>query len=347
MTIVNVEEALKFNDRIFIDVRSQKEFDESHIVGALNWPILSDIERDTVGKIYKAQGKSEAVMEGIDVVHGKLKGFFEILKQLTKDYEKIVLYCSRGGMRSDTLYTFGKSIGVSNLYKLDGGYKTYRNHVINESNSLLESKPLIVVHGQTGVGKTKILNGLINKEIPVIDLEDLAKNAGSVFGNVPYDELPPSQKMFENLVFEKLRTEKPFIFVESESKRIGTVSMTNEFYQAMQNGKHVLVKTNIENRISIIKELYLPSLKSKRIIDSINHLRKRLGHAKVDKLIELVNEEKFDEIIRMLIEEYYDPLYNYSIKKQTEYDFEIEYNLTNEAVDALEIFYKEVKDEKK
>ncbi|MEA3422470.1 MAG: tRNA 2-selenouridine(34) synthase MnmH [Bacillota bacterium] len=347
MTIVNVEEALKFNDRIFIDVRSQKEFDESHITGALNWPILNDIERDTVGKIYKAQGKSDAVIEGIDVVHGKLKDFFGMLNELTKDYEKIILYCSRGGMRSNTLYTFGKSIGVANLFKLDGGYKAYRNHVISESNLLLENKPLIVVHGQTGVGKTKILNGLIKKEIPVIDLEDLAKNAGSVFGNVPYDELPPSQKMFENLVFEKLRTEKPFIFVESESKRIGTVSMTNEFYQAMQNGKHVLVKTNIENRISIIKELYLPSLKSKKIIDSINHLRKRLGHVKVDMLIELVNEEKFDEIIRMLIEEYYDPLYNYSIKKQTEYDFEIEYNLINEAVGALENFYKEVKDENK
>lgn len=347
MTIINIKEALELDSRIFVDVRSQKEFNESHIVGAMNWPILNDIERETVGKIYKAQGKSDAVMEGIDAVHGKLKDFFGILNELTKDYEKIILYCARGGMRSDTLYTFGKSIGGNNLYKLDGGYKSYRNHVISESNSLLEEKPLIVVHGQTGVGKTVILNGLINKNIPVIDLEDLAKNAGSVFGNVPYDEMPPSQKMFENLVFEKLRTEKPFIFVESESKRIGTVSMTNEFYQAMQNGKHILVATNIENRISIIKELYLPSLKSKKIIESINHLRKRLGHDKVDMLIELVNNEKFDEIIRILIEEYYDPLYNYSIKRQTEFDFKVKYNLINEAIDAFENYYNEVKDYEK
>ncbi|MBN2260920.1 MAG: tRNA 2-selenouridine(34) synthase MnmH [Clostridiales bacterium] len=342
MTIINIKEALELKSKIFIDVRSPKEFEESHIVGAINWPILDDVERDTVGKIYKALGKADAVKEGIDAVQGKLKDFFEKLQILTEDYDELILYCSRGGMRSDTLYNFGKSIGIKNLYKLNEGYKAYRNHVILESNDLLKVKPLIVIHGQTGVGKTKILNGLIAKNIPVIDLEDLAKNAGSVFGNVPYDESPPSQKMFENLVFEKLRTQKPYIFVESESKRIGTVSMTNEFYEFMEKGYHILIKTDLGNRVEIIKELYLPAFKSKKIIDSINHLRKRMGHEKVNHLIELVNNEEFDTVIEKLINEYYDPLYNFSIKKQKDYNLEIYYKDVDEAVTALETYYNEV-----
>ncbi|MDD4205286.1 MAG: rhodanese-like domain-containing protein, partial [Candidatus Delongbacteria bacterium] len=43
------------NDRniITVDVRSESEFAEDHLPGAINFPVLDDIERDEVGFLYK------------------------------------------------------------------------------------------------------------------------------------------------------------------------------------------------------------------------------------------------------------------------------------------------------
>lgn len=347
MSNIEIAEALKMKNVIFVDVRSPKEYQESHIVGAINWPILDDLERETVGKIYKASGKDSAVQVGIESVQGKLKDFFEKTIALNSQYDAIVLYCARGGMRSDTLYSFGQSIGIKKLYKVIEGYKAYRNHVIKQSIEWLALDPLVVVHGRTGVGKTKILQGLENEGIPIIDLEELAKNAGSVFGNIPFDEKPPTQKMFENMVFEKLRTLKRPIFVESESRRIGTVSLTNEFFEAMIRGEHLLIETSIENRVEVISDLYKPAFKMKKINEAIEHLRKRLGHKKVDQLLEWIENDEYDKVIHSLIVDYYDPLYDYSIKRQKEFDQVIYYADIQEAIEALKKYYYEVINEKK
>ena len=47
-----------------IDVRSPSEFAEDHIVGAINCPVLSDLERDKVGKIYKKESTFKAKIIG-------------------------------------------------------------------------------------------------------------------------------------------------------------------------------------------------------------------------------------------------------------------------------------------
>ena len=346
MSEIQIEKALKFNNAVFIDVRSPKEYLESHIVGAINWPIFNDLERETVGKIYKANGKISAVNEGIDVVQGKLKDFFNKTIEYNEKYDAIIIYCSRGGMRSNTLYSFSQSIGVKNIYRIIDGYKAYRNYAINQSIEILKENPITVIHGRTGVGKTRILQELSKRDIPIIDLEDLAKNAGSVFGNIPFNDNPPTQKMFENLIFEKLRTLKRPIFVESESRRIGQVSLTNEFYDAMSRGKHILVETSIGNRINIIKQLYIQSLKDDKLIDSINHLKKRLGNEKTQQLVNLINNKEYGKVVELLLIDYYDPLYDYSIKRQKEFNLKINYDSINQAINLIEKYYYEVTYEK-
>lgn len=343
MSEIKIQEALDIEGALFIDVRSPKEYEESHIVGAVNWPILDNLERETVGTIYKHRGKKEAVAIGLDAVQGKLKDFFEQLTAFTEEYEEIILYCSRGGMRSDSLYHFGLSLGFRNLKKLVGGYKAYRNHVIEQSAKILSEDPLAVIHGPTGVGKTLILQALEAIDVPVIDLEALARNAGSVFGNIPFDEAPPSQKMFENLVFEKLRRLGRPIFVESESRRIGSVTLTKEFHEAMKRGEHLLVTTSLKNRVRVISDLYTPAFRSEKVVKAINHLRKQLSHKKVDQLLAWIDEGKYDAVIESLIVDYYDPLYQYSIKQYDHYVEKIHYGILDEAVDKINTYYQEVK----
>jgi len=342
MTIIKTDKALKMETSIFIDVRSPKEFEESHVVNAINFPVLDNFERDVVGKIYKQYGKKEAISKGLDSVGDKLKDFFDQIRLLQKEYNNIILYCARGGMRSETLYSFAKSIGISNIYKLEGGYKAYRNYVIENTNEIIKQITFIEVHGRTGCGKTKILSSLKELNIPSIDLEDLAKNAGSVFGSVPYSEKPPTQKMFENLLFEEIKEKPKYVFIESESKRIGSVTLSNDFFEQMNNGFHVLVETSIQNRIDIIRELYKPELKNSKINLAINNLRKRLSNNVVDSLLNELENENYDEVIRYLIENYYDSLYEYSIKKLNKYDLEIYYKKVEDATKELKNYYEEV-----
>ena len=54
------ESISKVNFDTIIDVRSPKEFTEDHIPNSINLPVLSDFEREVVGKIYIQNSQFEA-----------------------------------------------------------------------------------------------------------------------------------------------------------------------------------------------------------------------------------------------------------------------------------------------
>ncbi|OPL08393.1 MAG: hypothetical protein AVO33_10580 [delta proteobacterium ML8_F1] len=342
MPRLTVEAALRHKDLVFVDVRSPQEFSYSHIPGAKNWPILDNEAREAVGTIYKTMGREKAIETGIQHVKEKLPNFYSEITALSQRYNHVLLYCSRGGMRSGTLYAFGESLGLDNLYLLEGGYKAYRQHVLSNTEELLKNKDFVVIHGRTGVGKTAILKALKAGGLPVMDLEDLAKNAGSVFGQIPYQEKPPSQKMFENLVYHELSTLGPMVFMESESKRIGQVSLSETFMETMVRGRHILVETTLKNRVAVIADLYLEKIKKDQLKKALEHLRKRLGHKKVDEMIQWIEEGSFERVIETLIVDYYDPLYDHSIQKYPDYVMRLDYQHIREAVGEITKFYQEV-----
>ena len=51
ISTTKIWEDQKFDN--IIDVRSPSEFNEDHIPGALNFPVLNDMERKKIGIIYK------------------------------------------------------------------------------------------------------------------------------------------------------------------------------------------------------------------------------------------------------------------------------------------------------
>ena len=56
-----------WNDKKYdtiIDVRSPSEFNEDHIPGAINLPVLDDHERKRIGTIYKKKSPFEAKVLG-------------------------------------------------------------------------------------------------------------------------------------------------------------------------------------------------------------------------------------------------------------------------------------------
>ncbi|WP_248477207.1 tRNA 2-selenouridine(34) synthase MnmH [Tepidibacter aestuarii] len=335
--IIEIEDSLELKNSIFVDVRSESEYEEDRIKNSINIPILNDEQRKIVGTLYKQEGKEKAIEKGLELIADKLKDIYIKLKKLSSEYDNLIVYCARGGMRSSLLVNFYSGLGIS-MYKLDGGYKSYRNYVIDFLENADENYEFIVLHGLTGVGKTDALKYLTKKNISSLDLEGFAQNCGSVFGYLGFQEKPPSQKMFETLLFEYIRnSNSKYIFTESESRRVGYVMLPENIYNmTIEKGYHILVEDSTENRIKRLVNQYV-SLSSKdddKILESIEKLRKRLGSEKTNYLIEKLNLKQYDEIAKELIINYYDPLYKYSIDK-FKYDYVIDCNEFEKAMDNL------------
>lgn len=346
MKTISVKNALNLPNTIFIDVRTEAEFNEDYILDAFHMPLFSDNEHKDIGTIYKMQGKHEAIQKGFDYVKDKLKHMYMEVLSLANEYENVVIYCARGGMRSGSLANMIATLGV-NVYQLEGGYKAYRNFVLDYFKTVMDTKEFIVLHGLTGVGKTDMLMMLEEKGIDIIDLEGIAKNSGSTFGFIMFNEKPPTQKKFETSIFEKLYFSKSdYIFIESESKRVGHVNVPNEIYEGIiRDGYHVLLECSIKSRVDRLCRdyIYTENKNFEALIQCINKFRKRLGNSKVDYYIELFNEGKYEQLVEYYLVDYYDALYGHSVDK---YKYNKVINCDNMEQSLLELidFHKAAKE---
>lgn len=343
-TKITVEKAINMEDKIFIDVRSPSEFIKGSIPGAINIPILNNNERVDVGTTYTNKSPEEAKTKGIEYASSKLSSIYNQISALAKKHKNIILFCWRGGQRSNALSNFLGALGV-NVYQLEGGYKKYRRYVIEYFDENKFKHKFIVLHGYTGVGKTEILTQLKTLNIPILNLEHLAKNSGSVFGKIAYqNEKPVTQKTFEALLFETLRlSNNKYIVVESEGRRLGEVSLPKNLWNAIVEGEHILIGTNMETRIKRLTNDYVIKVSSCDILleDAIVHLKDKIGTKRVNQLISWIEEQEYSKVAEELILNYYDPLYKSSIDK---YNYIIKINYVNikEAIDMIAEFYYEL-----
>ncbi len=308
---ITVEGLGRLTNPVFVDVRSESEFAEATIPGAVNLPLFSDEERAEVGTAYKQVSPLAAKDLGLSLAAPKLP---TMLKQCRELEEKgpLVFFCWRGGMRSRAVAGIMDLMGIK-TYRLAGGYKAYRQSIVR----FWQQDPLpfgvVVIRGNTGTGKTQLIQALQLRGRPAVDLEKLANNRGSVFGAVGLGPAP-SQKKFEANLAEEIRALQPakWIVVECESKRIGRVTLPNSLHQDMEQGKQLLVYDSIENRVKRLVEEYTSfSGAGPELETALNRLRQRLGNEKVEQLKSWLEAGAYAPFVRVLLEEYYDPLYGY------------------------------------
>ena len=304
---INIEQILN-TDKILIDVRTFEEFEKGFIPSALNFPIFDNLERSEIGLIFKNLGQKLAISKGLEFFEPKLKSFLFSISKLSS--KELVVYCSRGGMRSEAVTRLLKERGFL-VSQLEGGYKAYRNYVLKELQKKVP--PLIVLHGQTGVGKTLVLKKLPNH----LDLEELAQHRSSLFGAI--NKIPRSQKNFEaQLLFSLNKIDySRHLFIEGESSKVGQVFIPPMLANSMKKGIFVLLYASIETRIKrIVEEYQIIDYKSIQQIDSILiSMRFALGNDRVRKMRIWLKNGEIESIVRMLLLEYYDPLYLNSMKK--------------------------------
>ncbi len=335
MRTIKYEDLYKLKSYILIDARSPKEFLDSPIPGAVNIPALLDDERVEVGTAYVRESTERAKEIGIERISKRLPEIFREINDLSKKYDKLIFYCARGGMRSSSLEAIFYALKYKTL-KLDRGYKAYRNYIMEHLPEKNKNIKYVVLHGRTGVGKTKILEKLSERGYSVMDLEKIADHKGSFFGGL-CEKKKQSQKRLESEIYEHLsKNNTGYVLVESESKRIGDVYLPEEIHNSILTGYHLIIDTSMENRVKIIMEDYAGAGKDelKSCLDKVGRYISKERYENYSKLLE---EEKLSELSEILMEKYYDPLYDQSINKYT-YEEEIKYNTVDEAADRVADF---------
>ncbi|MEK6863198.1 MAG: tRNA 2-selenouridine(34) synthase MnmH [Nanoarchaeota archaeon] len=325
---ISVEKAFSLQNTLFIDVRTPKEYAEDHILGAVNVPLLDDQERHEIGIIFKQQSREKAIERGMELFPAKIPSIHNAVKD-HRD-KNIIVYCARGGMRSKIVASLLESIGY-NVLQLDGGYKSFRHHILEELNNFRLKPQIICLYGLTCTGKTDLLKNLPN----ALNLEDLAQHRGSLYGGVGLK--PNSQKRFENLLLQRLKelNEEKFIITEGESRKIGDVGIPAFLYAAMKKGTNILVKRSLGRRAEeVVWEYFSTPEKVQEIKEITPKLKEVISGKKKEEVLELIENKHYLEAARILLEQYYDLRYAHHLNKQS-FSYEINNDVLEEGIKKI------------
>ena len=292
-----------------VDARSEGEFAQSHIPGAINIPILDNAERIQVGTLYKQAGPEKATLKGFELVGPR---FHLIQREALRKFpaKKLILYCWRGGMRSQILSWLLTQVGFE-IYRLEGGYKTYRSFTYA---AVRKSYPLLVLGGKTGAAKTVLLQKLKERGEQVVDLEGLANHKGSSFGAIG-QPAQPTVEQFENLLAEQLREIHldQALWVENESRRIGQIILPDSFYLQMTQSPRIEIDKTDEERIAHIASEYA-ALDQGELSAAVLRLQKRLGGDRTKQALEAIQTNQPEIWIPILLL-YYDKTYEFDLER--------------------------------
>ncbi|MGE7603691.1 tRNA 2-selenouridine(34) synthase MnmH [Peribacillus sp. NPDC097675] len=308
---ISVDELLDLKDKkelTVIDVRSPSEYKDATIPGSLNIPFFNDEERAEVGTLYKQVSAQTAKERGLEIISVKLPGF---IKEFAKIEGKKAVFCWRGGMRSRTTATVLALMGIKAL-RLDGGYRNYRNWVVDHLETLDMKPEAYVLNGFTGTGKTTILHRLRADGYPILDFEGMANHRGSVFGQIGLE--PNNQKKFDSLLFESVQNvqQSPFVLIEGESKRIGKVIIPDSVLAKKEQGIQVFIDLPIEERVQHILEDYQPWDHEQECLEAFLRIKRRI-HTPIAAQIENdLKSGNYSSAVALLLQYYYDPMYQHT-----------------------------------
>jgi tRNA 2-selenouridine synthase len=335
---------LFLEDVPLLDVRAPVEFHQGAFPLAENHPLIKDAQRHEIGIRYAEGGPDAAVELGHRLIRGRAKERrVDAWHTFARQHPDGVLYCFRGGMRSRIsqrwLY---EATGIA-FPRVEGGYKALRRFLLAElEHSAREIRPL-VIGGRTGVGKTRLLQGLAH----ALDLERLAWHRGSAFGR--HATAQPSQVDFENILSIALLKHRahgnPPLPVEDESRAIGSRHLPPALFDTFKSAPLVILEAPLADRVEITLDEYViealaehqrlqgtePGFErwAAQLLDGLERIRKRLGGARYQAVRSLMTRaldhhtrtgaiDLHRPWIETLLLDYYDPMYDYQIERSRE-----------------------------
>ena len=292
-----------------IDVRSPGEFALDHIPGAINLPVLDDVQRAAVGTEYVQGSKFLARRTGAAMVARNIAAHLEGALADRGGGFKPLVYCWRGGQRSGAMVTVMDQIGWP-VTVLDGGYQTWRRQVTAGLYETPLPHRLTLLDGPTGSGKTALLTALAARGVQTLDLEALAAHRGSLFGAMPGGQ--PSQKAFESRLHDTLSRLDPArpIVVEAESSRIGARVIPPSLWTAMGVAPVIEIAAPVEARVAHTVATYVEIAADPAALDNaLGRLPRHHAKATISEWRAMAARGEIPALARQLIEAHYDPAY--------------------------------------
>lgn len=326
---------LFLTDVPLMDVRAPVEFDKGAFPMAINRPLMNDSERERVGTSYKQHGQQAAIDLGHQLVSGPLKQQrIDAWVAFASAQPRGLLYCFRGGLRSQITQQWLKSEAGIDYPRVIGGYKALRSYLIEVTDAAVAECDFVLIGGLTGSGKTQVLSQLDN----ALDLEGHANHRGSSFGKHATPQ--PEQISFENalaidILKKRAKGQQQFV-LEDEGRVVGSRAIPLGLFRGMQEYPMVWLEESFELRVERILKDYVTDLCaefiqvhgiatgfgvfSQRLRESLSSILKRLGGERYQRLAALmdaalIEQERSGAVdlhrawISGLLGEYYDPMY--------------------------------------
>ncbi len=326
-----------------IDVRAPIEYNKGAFFNSVNLPLMDDKERHLIGICYKEKGSEAAIKLGHELVSGDIReARINAWVSYFEKHPDSIIYCFRGGSRSSITQQWITETTGNYIPRLEGGYKAFRNYLLNTLEPAEQISKPVILGGYTGSGKTIFLKAFDNS----IDLENIAHHRGSSFGQ--HIKPQPTQINFENnlayaLVQHKHKGHK-YMLLEDEGRHVGRCFIPQLLVEFFNNGSLVILDVSFEERVQNTVTEYVVEAQAeyieefgtehgllewfKYINNSINKMQKRLGgecHKRILSSIDYAFKEQLltgdikshANWIEILLQEYYDPMYLYQISNKS------------------------------
>ncbi len=339
---------LSARDALVIDLRSPAEFADDHLPGARNVPLFDDAGRAIVGTLYSRTSPDAAFNEGRALARARIDALVNEIAELasweppavdlagrldlwtdggidvldrelaaipcpTLPARPVILHCWRGGLRSRSVTSFLRALGLERAVALEGGYRAYRE-LVRGTIAGWRAPQVFVLRGWTGVGKTLVLRELEHLRPGwTLDLEGLAGHRGSILGMVGLE--PCSQKTFESRLFARLERGFPGpCVIEGESRKVGNTVLPPNVWAALCGGVHLGLFADLPRRIEVLTEDYLAKAENRAAIAAqLPFIEERMGSVLGSGgLTAMLEDGRERELVEVLLEHYYDPLYRRS-----------------------------------
>lgn len=251
------------------------------------------------------------MMDGLDIVGPKMRTLIAAAETAIGDGNEVLMHCWRGGMRSESL-AWLLTFFDYRVYRLRGGYKAFRRYV---RDTFALDRPLRVLGGLTGTGKTEVLHALRERGAQIIDLEGLARHRGSVFGGLGGGE-QPAQQQFDNelaLAWRALDPQRP-VWIEDESRRIGDVGIPNALFAQMQSAPTLVLDPPEANRLDRLVALY-GAFDPAALHNALDHIRQRLGGLRTQQAHAAIHTGHLRRACRIILD-YYDDAYRHGLDQR-------------------------------
>lgn len=336
--------SIVLNEKSLIDVRAPIEYEKGSFPNAVNIPLMDDEQRHLIGIKYKEEGNESAVKLGHQLVSGedkqsKINQWVEYFQA----HPDSIIFCFRGGQRSRISQDWIQSALNREILRIEGGYKAFRNYLLDALEPENQNFNPIRLGGHTGSGKTQLIYDLKHS----VDLEGIAHHRGSSFGN--YIEPQPNQINFENQLAYTLiqKQEKGFshLVFEDEGRHIGRCFVPVNFSNHYRSSPLVVLQVPLKERAENILDEYVKNSQSdftkafgeqglakwlEYVTASVTKAKKRLGGDRYQEMMRIIYHAydvqlKTGDIndhllwIHYFLTDYYDPMYEYQLEQNKDF----------------------------